>query len=217
LFRLLPLVLAAAGIAHAACPAPAPTVLLERFLSGDCEACWGSGAAPEGAVLVLDWIVPSARGDEAPLSAAAVPEAAARAGTVAQDRTLQRRQPLPAQPNLRLKVLDGPAWNGYIGLQLSVERLAGTLPRGAVGYLALVENVPAGTEGTPIARQLVRSVVGPLPLDAGGPKRIDHLRALRIPLGSKPARLTAVGWIEAPAGKVIAAAQVIPEDCAPAR
>jgi len=166
---------------------------------------------------VLDWIVPSAYGDEAPLSAAAFAEAADRAGALPTDATMQRRHALAPSAGLHVSVQDGPAWNGYIGLQLSVERLAGTLPRGAVGYLALVENVPAGTEGTPIARQLVRSVVGPLPLDAGGPKRIDHLRALRIPLGSKPARLTAVGWIEAPAGKVIAAAQVIPEDCAPAR
>ena len=71
---------------------PTPAVLVERFISADCEKCWG---APSPAVtaklparaLALDWITPSPLGDEAPLSAAALRDADARL------QTLGRAQP----------------------------------------------------------------------------------------------------------------------------
>src|SRR4051812_21681050 len=60
--------------AQADCHAPRPTLLVERYISADCAACWQSapplpaGAAGKGVPFALDWIVPSARGEAAPLS-----------------------------------------------------------------------------------------------------------------------------------------------------
>ena len=112
-------------------------------------------------------------------------------------------------------VQDGPAWNGYIGLQLQVQSQGAALPAGAVGYLALVENLPAGDEGTAIDRRLVRALAGPLPL-GDALSRFTHLRALRIPIGAKAERLGAAGWVETVSGKVIALAPAAGADCAPA-
>ena len=46
----------------------APTSLIERFISADCDTCWTSPAVVKTKPheLALDWIVPSAKGDEAP-------------------------------------------------------------------------------------------------------------------------------------------------------
>jgi len=206
------LVLAWASLAQAQCPAPEARVLLERFIPADCEACWREGTPPTGAPAVLDWIVPSPRGEEAPLSAAALPEARGRAGALVADATLPRRHALTAPASLRVAVLDGPAWNGYVGLQLQVQQPGGALPKGAVGYLALIENVAAGDEGTPVARRLVRVLAGPLPLDPSQGTN-DHLRALRIPLGARIERLGSVGWVENAAGQVLAWAVAPVGDC----
>ena len=192
-----------------------PSALLERYISADCDACWRSGTTPDAATLMLDWIVPSGRGDDAPLSAVAVPEAVARAGALPPSATLERRHTLgPRGP--RVEVEDGPAWNGYIGLRLRVQRAAEALPPGTAGYLALVESVPAGDEGSPIARRVVRVLAGPLVLD---PSRdvTEHLIALRIPVGARTDRLGAVGWVQTPPGGILSAAQARPVRCAPAR
>ena len=207
---------------HAAAPdrCTAPGVLLERFVPADCEACWRRDAAAKGAPLVLDWIVPSPRGDDAPLAAAALPEASARAGPISRTATTSRRQALPSVAGLSLRVEQGPPFNGYIAAQIHVERDAARSGKlktaGAVAYLALVEQVRAGEEGAKVERMLVRSVVGPLPLDPDRDE-VTHLHAFRIPQGSKPARLTAIGWVETPGGKLLAAARVEPDGCLPAR
>jgi hypothetical protein len=198
----------------------APRILVERFISADCEACWHKGAALGGEALALDWIVPSAAGEEAPLAAAAIVDATPRAGTMSASHTHERRHDLRPADEFELLVEDGPGWNGYIAARIRVDRharrstLAATA--GAVAYLALVEQVRAGEEGTPVDRMLVRSVAGPLPLDAGA-ARVTHLRAFRIAPGSKPARLTAIGWVEGPGGVVLAATGVEPDVCMPAR
>jgi hypothetical protein len=91
------------------------------------------------------------------------------------------------------------------------------LPPGAVGYIALVQRVPAGSEGSAVARQLVRALVGPLPLDDLKTKRqVDHWRAVRLPSTERPDQLASVGWIETEHGKVIAAAQAPHVDCSAA-
>lgn len=220
-WRLVLAMLACATIAsnaRAAAACPAYDTLLERFIPAECEACWQSAAEPKGTPIVLDWIVPGPRGDDAPLAAAALREAGVRAGRIAQTATTSRRHALPAVAGLSLEVEDGPAFNGYLAAQIRVERDASRGGRsataGAAAYLALVEQVRAGEEGTPIDRMLVRAVVGPLPLGEGETK---HLHAFRLPQGSRPVRLTAVGWVEAPGGKLLAAARVEPDGCVPAR
>lgn len=204
---LLPFAAVSAQAQPAPCP-PAATQLLQRFVSADCESCWqaASEAAVPAATWVLDWIVPSPQGDAAPLSLAALPEATERA----QGAGAQTRQDKLAR-GLRLQVQGGPAWNGYFGLQLSVRGAAP--PAGSSGWLALVEQIPAGEEGSAIARQLVRAVAGPLPLDGLSPRKpLHHLRALRVGEGTQPQRLAGIGWVEAADGRVLAVAR---EACSP--
>ena len=178
-------------------------------MSADCESCWAA-AAPvatpklDARSMVLDWIVPA--GDAAPMAVGAVPESAARAGaltvntTKTQSTTLKRGAP-------RLRIADGPAWNGYIGLQLTVHRNA-PLPDGAVAYMALVERVAAGSEGSGVARQLVRNVAGPLSLEElSTTSPVRHFRAMRLPDAAQTEKLSSVAWVESTEGKVIAATE----------
>jgi hypothetical protein len=210
--------------AQADCRAPRPTLLVERYFSADCAACWQSapplpsGAAGKGVPFALDWIVPSARGEAAPLSVAATPEAAtrvARAGALRSDEALTVTTPLAARSELQVVVRDGPAWNGYIGLQLDASYASTRpLPAGLAGWLALVERIPAGSEGTPVERRLVRTVVGPLTLATLASERaVQHLRAVRVPENAKPERLSVVGWLETPAGRVLAVGARHDPDC----
>ncbi|MEK8048872.1 hypothetical protein AACH10_01320 [Ideonella sp. DXS22W] len=213
-----------AGAAQpAATPGPCPAAqapVRERFTAADCTDCWAApdaadttGAAdaagkagPPGrtgrtrpATWTLDWLLP--RGDDAPMSAAALP-----AGTERQQRAAAAlAQPSGAWPRgARLQVESGPAWQGYFGLRLSLRTPRG-LPPGATAWLALVEKLPAGSEGSAAPRWLVRNVAGPLPLDTLQPGRaFSHLTALRWPDGAQPERLRARGWIESADGRVLA-------------
>jgi hypothetical protein len=157
----------------------------------------------------------SARGDDAPLAPAAPAEASARwrraIGTADPDagatghRSIARRGVLP-----RLAVAAGPAWHGYFGLQVN---LRGAWPPDASLWLALVEAVPAGTDGTPVARQLLRSVSGPIlpgatPAPAAGrDERWQWLQAMRWPDTAKPERLRARAWLEGADGRLLVVAQ----------
>ncbi|HSW04131.1 hypothetical protein [Aquabacterium sp.] len=222
--RFLPCLALIAACAASASPA-APgcprnnAPVTERFISADCPDCWAAAqGADTPAGWLFDWITPAAQGPDAELAAAAPLEARERAeragaapppggekrvspGSGERQASPQRRTRLPGP---KLQVQSGPAWNGYFGLQLDVR---GTLPAGSSGWLALVEMLPAGSEGSRIERQLVRSVAGPLPLDgAGSPRGLRHLRALRWPESAQPTRLQARGWIEGPDGRLLAVA-----------
>ena len=227
--RAAPLPAPAAGprpAPQAACPA-AGAALQERFFSADCADCWASdtgrrqakaGPVPRG---VFDWIVPADAA--APLAAGALPESAERAeraeraaraapatlaGLPAGQATERHQAPRALPAGLQLRARSGPAWQGYFGVQLSLRGPAGTrLPAGSTGWLALVEQVPAGSDGTLVDRALVRSLAGPLTLDAlpaGQP--LTHLRALRWPASAEPTRLQARAWIEGPDGTILAVA-----------
>jgi hypothetical protein len=205
---------AAANATAPACPGPqAPA--LEHFISADCPDCWAGTVPGSGtAGWRFDWILP--RGADDALAAGALRDASARAerlGLRPWAGPGQTTQPWPAEPNLpqpswRLQVSAGPAWAGYVGLQLTVLQGRGQpLPAGTSAWLALVELLPAGSEGTAQARALVRSVAGPLPLASlarGTP--LSHLQAMRWPEGAQPARLQARAWLEAPGGRLLAVA-----------
>lgn len=212
------LALAAGALAQAAdcAAAPPPRLLLERYISADCVACWRAvppmpetptrGAPP----FVLDWIVPGAA--DAPLAARAVAEAAtraARAGALAADEALTQATPLPARSALRLTVQGGPAVHGWIGVQFEVRYAsARALPAGVAGWLALVEPIDPSDGGSAVARRVVREVAGPLPMPGLAEGRtVGHLHAFRLPEGAPVERLGAVGWLETPAGRVLAIAE----------
>lgn len=194
--------LMAAAVATAApppppCP-PAPVRLLERAISADCLSCWQAMDDAPSRTVVLDWIVPSA--DEGDLSVAALPEAAER---FPDPRTLARReQPLATPKGTRLEVGSGLAWNGYVGLSFELRAPAkAPWPADAAGYVALVERIPAGTDGSTSARQLVRAVAGPLSLQPPrGKAALQHLVAVRLPANGEPGRFGAVGWVDSGSG-----------------
>jgi hypothetical protein len=192
---------------------PRPVGLLERFINADCEVCWsGAGAArPRAGELALDWIVPGSRGDDAPLSAAASRDALSRLEAL--------RRPVPrraatSQVRLQgaagqLRVALGLPFNGYIGTSIEL-RPADHGPWRA--WLLLVETIPAGTDGTPVARNLVRNALQP-PWDGSRPlskeeqQRLFESRPMSIPEGTKPDRLSVVGWVEDPRGRIRAIAR----------
>jgi hypothetical protein len=209
-----------AGCVHAACPPTQPQVLLERFVPADCAACWSAAPpnpAPDKRAFAIDWVVPAPPGVDAPLEAAALMEAAPRAareGRIDRNEALTRSHPLPSAGALKVSVADGPGWNGYIGLQLDV-RYAATraLPKGLEGWLALVERIDAGTDGSPVDRLLVRAAVGPLPLDGLARAPVQHLRAVRVPDTGKAERLGVVGWAQTANGRVLAVAHGRMQEC----
>lgn len=198
---------AAAGAAHAqptSCSSdeqPAPVALLERFISADCESCWQDGGAPRplAGELALDWIVPGRRGDDAPLSAAATRDALERLGALGRKSPAQldsvRTVRQQAAGSLRVAV--GPAFNGYVGA--SIQSLGGG-PGPFTGWLALVETLPAGTEGSPVERNLVRNLLR-VPWPAAPGRRFEA-RPMSIPEGADPGRLRVVGWLQDAQGRI---------------
>ena len=200
-----------AAWAQAACSSdgqPAPAALLERFISADCEACWSDAqtARPGPASVALDWIVPGAQGNEAPLSAAARQDGLERLQALRQAVTPDA----PLRPGtVLLRVAHGPALGGYVGISMALtplESFNGPL----TAWLALVESIAAGADGTPVERNLVRNTLA-LDWNAGA-GAWQEIRAMAIPEGAQSARLRLIGWVEDTSARVLTAAQ---SQCAP--
>ena len=177
----------------------------EAFVPADCTDCWAADNPPgTGIGWRFDWIVPAA--SDAPMAVAALPEAAERAARAPSAAPTPPTRRLG--PGQRIGVASGPAWKGYFGVQISLQAPARQpWPAGATAWVALVEEVPAGSDGSPVARSLVRAVAGPLPManpTTGQPMR--HLRAMRWPDEAQPTRLRARGWVEAADGRILAMA-----------
>ncbi|GAB4204182.1 MAG: hypothetical protein Fur0019_04560 [Tibeticola sp.] len=200
---------------------PVPAMLRERFLSADCADCWRDAATPgaEPGVLALDWVLPGAQGDEAPLSAVARPEAAqrlAQLGLALSGSTAHRDAPVQAAtrrtlgrkpPAHRLRVVQGQALGGYLGVEIRYDT-----PKRAVtpltAGLAMVEALPKGIEGSPVARNMVRNLHTPAWNGEGLLSKTKKtplldLRAMNIPEGANPANLRLIGWIEDAKGRVL--------------
>ncbi len=204
------LTLSCAAAAQSSCSSdgqPPPSGLLERFINADCEGCWTDlkTAEPGRGALALDWIVPGRRGDDAPLSAAARDETLARLQALGravprhgEDRLEQRRG-----PPLALRVAHGLPFNGYIGASIELREPA---PGPWRAWLLLVEAIPAGSERTPVARNVVRNA---LQLSWDDRRSGPHAesRPMNIPEGARPDRLRVVGLLEDARGQVRAIAQ----------
>jgi hypothetical protein len=181
---------------------PRPQAVLERFVNADCESCWSDEATPRAAhgELALDWIVPGTRGDDAPLSAAAAPEALERLGS------LHRKVPAQAdsvrsqvsKPAAGVRVAQGEPVNDYIGASIELRpRSAGTWR----GWLLLVEELPAGAEGSPVPRNLVRNVFRS-EWHARKPLRLEDARPMQIHEGTRASRLRVVALVEDGRGRL---------------
>jgi hypothetical protein len=186
------LALAGTAQAQSSCSSdqqPAPSAVLERFISADCDTCWANSklAQPAKGQTALDWIVPSPRGDDAALSAAATNDATARLQSLALAWTASKpdmqasallKMPAPAAKppsaaNAPLRVAHGLPFNGYIGTsiefkpspqqrQKALAPIKLPTPNASPelwAYTVLVETLPAGTEGSNIERNLVRNVL----------------------------------------------------------
>ncbi|MEZ0306451.1 MAG: hypothetical protein ACAH21_00920 [Ramlibacter sp.] len=199
---------------------PRPVALVERFINADCESCWGDARTVQPArnEVALDWIVPGSKGDDAPLSAAASRDGLERLATLgravpAQADTSRR---LATAADRKLRVAHGLAFNGYMGASIEFKPGSGGPWK---AWLVLVEAVPAGTDGSPVARNLVRNVLQP-PWDGARSlskeeqKRRFESRPMGIPEGANPKRLQVVGWVEDARGRIRAIAQ---SKCAPGR
>jgi hypothetical protein len=185
-----------------------PVALLERFINADCDACWRDAATPQAGPreLALDWIVPGSKGDDAPLSMGALPEGLVRLAA------LQRKPPGGADsarsrrvaPWLSLRVAQGQPINDYIGTSIELRNARGG-PWQA--WLLLVETLPAGAEGSPVPRNLVRNVFQP-PWDGRrGPATLYEARAMQIHEGTDVERLRLVALVHDAKGRLVAAVQ----------
>ena len=208
ILRPLFLLLALPVAAHALCTSdavPQPGALLERFVNADCADCWHDRTTPEPAAgtLAIDWIVPGRQGEDSPLGAAALDEAADRLAALGRatpprtDAVFQRR----AGPALPLRLAQGESINDYIGASIELARPG---RESWQAWLLLVESLPAGTEGSPVARNLVRNVFRPeawqAPRSAG--TALAENRAMQIHEGAQPARLRLVAVVADARGQI---------------
>lgn len=196
----------------------APAALAERFISADCAFCWRQPVpVPKSASgLTLDWIVPGALGDEAPLSAAANRDALVRLESL--DLAAPQTQRLVHQvvdlpPEISLRVAHGLVLGGYVGASISLSFVKTTqtkLPLHA--WLVLVEHLPAGTEGSPTPRILARNMLQPIwNIDSSLQNNVVYqeteMRPMNIPAGTNTANIGVVGWVSDHTGKILVAAQ----------
>ena len=197
----------------------APTALLERFISADCEACWlapdATTPAHNAQTLVLDWIVPGKEGDDAPLSAAASRDALLRmAALTLPSGPASTHSSAVVAPDVRqLRVAHGLPLADYVGASIEWTPATGG-PWTAT--LLLVQKIPAGTQGTPIARHLVRNMLQTIWSDAPlapVPQRFFESRPMSLPANLAVERLRVVGWVQDAQGQLVALAQ---SECQPA-
>ena len=216
------ILLAAPGSAHAQsfCASdgqPQVTQLLERFISADCASCWQDPATPKAAAgqLALDWVLPGSGGEAAPLSAVATRDAAQRLEALKQamrGESNARRSAVRALPGAKLRVAHGLPVTGYVGASIALT--PGTTAAHAhqwTAWLALVETLPKGTEGSLVARNLVRNTFkanwdGRKMLLETELMRFIEQRSMGLPEGVDTSRLRVIGWIEDETGQVRAAA-----------
>lgn len=220
------------------------TQLQERFINADCERCWSqplaSQALPPGS-LALDWIAPGTQGESAPLAVAASGDALARLSALGRSLppdadSVQHAlgsPPLHALQGARLRVAHGLPFSshsgGYIGASMALllplnshNPLAGREIGTLKATLALVETIPAGVDGTPVERNLIRNsvevvwegrAVHPIleqPRRDGRSAPGAHFytsQVMNIPEGARPERLRVVAWVEDANHRLLMAAQ----------
>ena len=182
-----------------------PQAVLERFTSADCADCWRDPrtATPGANTIALDWIVPGRQGDNAPLSAVALDEGMERLYTLGQP-VPERSAVLGSVRSgdaVPLRLAQGDAVNDYVGTTIELK----TPGREAWhAWLLLVETLPAGTEGSPVARNLVRNVFRPDWSQVVGraPGLLAEARAMQIHDGARAERLRLVAVLHDARGRI---------------
>ena len=196
-----------------------PLQLVERFIDADCLTCWNSSTQTEARAsperpsdLTLDWIVPSAKGEDAALSVAATRDATQRLQhlkRVLNAPQLTVRSSAGQQP---LRVARGFALNGYMGasIELKLPKTSPLRQQTLTAWLLLVQEISAGTEGSPIARLLVRNtlVTTWTPAQSNNPdtQRLLESRPMSLPESGNPDQMRVVGWVEDASGRLLSVA-----------
>lgn len=197
---------------------PRPVQLMERFINADCSSCWQDPATPRAGArqMVLDWVVPGRAGDDAPLSAVASRDAEARLQALDQPAPAlasSQTRPVRALKGATLRVAHGLPVNDYLGASIELKPIPALAKKQRwTAWLALVETLPAGTEGSPVERNLVRNLLqtpwdGHKKLSKTEQNRLFDARSMNIAPGAAPSRLRVMGWVENEQGQVMAAAQ----------
>ena len=224
MLRLLPScafllgLLALAPAARALCTSdnvPQPRAVLERFVNADCADCWADPATPRAApgTLALDWVLPGRKGDEAPLASVALDESL--------ERLYELKQPSPERMGsvtlaregaaVQLRLAQGEAFNDYIGTSMTLKQPGRERWR---AWLLLVEQLPAGLEGSPVPRNLVRNVFRPEWAKVMSRSRdlVAEDRAMQIHDGARSDRLRLVAVLADGHGVIRAIRQT---ECSP--
>ena len=209
------LILLAPAAAQALCTsdeAPPVTTLVERFISADCLACWRDRSTPQPApdTLVLDWIVPGLQAEGAAVASAP--------SDAAMERLDWLRRPTPAGIDtvtskrdgkpVRLRIAHGEVFNDYVGTSMELKDAGRQVWH---AWLLLVEKIPAGTEGSPVARNVVRKVFRPewqrVARGAGG---LAETRSMQVPARTRPESVRLVAVLQDGRGRIRAITQT---DC----
>ena len=220
--------LAAAALAALVSPAQAqsfcasdgqsrPVQLVERFINADCATCWADPATPVPAknTVALDWVVPGNLGDNAPLSAVATRDALTRLESLGQGAPAQSQTVVHAVKGIKgvdLRVAHGLPVANYLGASIELKPVAPEARQPLSAWLALVETLPVGLEGSPVERNLVRNMLsrtwnGPKKLSKNEQNRLFESRSMNIAPAANPERLRVIGWVEDEKGQVLLAAQ----------
>lgn len=196
---------------------PSPVQFVERFINADCANCWNDPATPVPGrqAVTLDWVIPGKLGDDAPLSAVATRDALARlearkSSLPVKSKTLQ--QPVSGIKGARLRVAHGLPVSGYLGASIELKPVTPAARQSLTAWLALVETLPAGLEGSPVERNLVRNVLsrsweGRKQLLKEEQNRLFESRSMNIAPAANTDRLRVIGWVEDEKGRVLLAAQ----------
>ena len=197
---------------------PKPTQLLERFINADCDSCWKDSATPKATKdqLALDWITPGSQGDEAPMSAIATRDALTRLESLKKQPPVasnSQAQAVRGMKGTTLRVAHGLPLADYLGASIELKPIpASARGQNWTAWLALVETLPAGTEGSPVARNLVRNLLQTQwnlrkQLSKTEQLRFFDQRSMRIAQGVDASRLRVIGWVEDENGRLVAAAE----------
>lgn len=195
-----------------------PVQLMERFINANCAGCWADTATPQAAAgtVAIDWVAPGDKGDDAPLSAVATRDSLARLAALNEKLptlTSTRTSAVGGLRGSQLRVAHGLPVNDYIGASIELRPVPAAAKKQTwTAWLTLVETLPAGTEGSPVERNLVRNLLqtewdGRKPLAKGDLNRFFDARSMALPQGANAERLRVIGWVQDPKGKVLAAAE----------
>ena len=196
---------------------PRPTQLLERFINADCDSCWKDPTTPKTGAgqLALDWVVPGSKGDDAPMSAIATRDALTRLESLKQQRpatSSAQVQSVRGVNGATLRVAHGLPLADYVGASIALKPVpAAARGQNWTAWLALVETLPAGLEGSPVARNLVRNLFQApwnvrKQLSKTEQSRLFDQRSMSIAPGVDASRLRVIGWVENQKGQIVAAA-----------